>query len=205
MGPTKQGERLEVLLECAEALARLRVQFFIAGGWAIDLYLGRITREHHDVDALILRSDQLRLHECLYEWRLKKVVPHPEGLINRGTQADWRPGERLELPIHQVNVYRGEETEPTFEVMFAESAHGEWIYRRFPAVRMPLDRMGFHSPLGLPYLAPEIVLLFKSTHMRSNDRVDFNNALPALSASSRAWLRAALERSSPDHEWLGAL
>jgi hypothetical protein len=205
MGAHEAGERLEVLLECAEALARLRVPFFIAGGWAIDLHLGRITREHHDVDALILRFDQLRLHECLDGWRLKKIVPHPEGLIDRGTLADWRSGERLELPVHQVNVYRSGETEPAFQVMFAESAQGEWIYRRNPAVRMPLDRMGFHSLWGLPYLAPEIVLLFKSKHLQSHDRLDFNNALPALSVSSRAWLRAALERSSPNHEWLGAL
>jgi hypothetical protein len=196
---------VKVLLEVVEALAHLRAPFFIAGGWAIDLHLGRITREHHDVDVLILRSDQSRLHECLDGWRLKKIIPHPEGLANRGTLAEWRHGERLELPIHQINLYRRGETEPAFQVMFAESSDGEWIYRRNPAIRMPLDRMGFHSLWALPYLAPEIVLLFKSKHLQSHDRVDFNNVLPALSAGSRAWLRAALERSSPDHEWLASL
>jgi hypothetical protein len=57
----------------------------------------------------------------------------------------------------------------------------------------------------LPYLAPEIVLLFKAKHFEERDRVDFKNAMPALSADARAWLRVALERTHPDHEWLKAI
>ena len=196
---------VKVLIDVAAALARLRVPFFIAGGWAIDLHLGRITREHHDVDVSIQRSDQLRLHESLDGWTMKKIVPHPEGLANRGTLADWRPGERLEVPVHQINLYRHGVAEPAFQVMLEESSNDEWIYRRNPAIRMPLKRMGFHSLWGLPYLAPEIVLLFKSKHLQAHDRIDFNVALPALSSDSRIWLRAALERSFPNHEWLAAL
>jgi aminoglycoside-2''-adenylyltransferase len=196
---------VKVLIEVAAALARLRVSFFIAGGWAIDLHLGRVTREHHDVDVSILRCHQSRLHESLDGWTMKKIIPHPEGLANRGTLADWRPGERLEQPVHQINVYRRGETEPALQVMLEESSNEEWIYRRNPAIRMPVKRMGFHSLQGLPYLAPEIVLLFKSKHLQAHDRIDFNVALPALSSDSRIWLRAALERSSPDHEWLAAL
>lgn len=198
-------DEFKVLLEAVGTLAPLHMPFFICGGWAIDLYLGRMTREHHDVDVLILRHHQSRLHERLDGWTMKKILPHPEGMANRGTLADWRPGERLELPIHQINLYRHGETEPAFQVMLAESSNEEWIYRRNPAIRMPLKRMGFHSLWGLPYLAPEIVLLFKSKHLQAHDRIDFNVALPAMSADSRAWLRAALERSSPDHEWLAAL
>jgi Aminoglycoside-2''-adenylyltransferase len=196
---------VKVLIEVAAALAGLRVSFFIAGGWAIDLHLGRVTREHHDVDVSILRCHQSRLHESLDGSTMKKIIPHPEGLANRRTLADWRLGERLEQPVHQINVYRRGETEPAFQVMLEESSNEEWIYRRNPAIRMPVKRMGFHSLQGLPYLAPEIVLLFKSKHLQAHDRIDFNVALPALSSDSRIWLRAALERSSPDHEWLAAL
>jgi len=37
---------------------------------------------------------------------------------------------------------------------------------------------------------------------RAAYRIDTPEAFEAI---SRAWLRAALERSSPDHEWLAAL
>jgi hypothetical protein len=102
-------------------------------------------------------------------------------------------------------LHRRGETELAFQVMLAESSNEEWVYRRNPAIRMPLKRMGLHPLWGLPYLAPEIVLLFKSKHLQAHDRIDFNVALPVMSADSRAWLRAALERSTPDHEWLAAL
>ena len=198
-------DEFKVLLEAAGTLALLHIPFFICGGWAIDLYLGRMTREHRDVDVLILRRHQSRLHESLDGWTMKKIVPHPEGLANRGTLADWRPGERLELPVHQINLYRRGETELAFQVMLAESNDGEWIFRRNPDVRMPISRMGFYPLWGLPYLAPEIVLLFKAKHLETRDRIDFSNALPALSADARRWLRDAIEKTHPGHEWLNAL
>ena len=40
---------------------------------------------------------------------------------NRGTIVEWPPGERLELPVHQINAYRAGESEPAFQVMLAES------------------------------------------------------------------------------------
>ena len=43
---------LKALLEVAEAMGGLRAPFFFSGGWAIDLHLGRVTREHHDIDML---------------------------------------------------------------------------------------------------------------------------------------------------------
>jgi hypothetical protein len=196
---------VKVLLEVTEALSRLRAPFYFAGGWAIDLHLGRVTREHGDVDVLVMRSDQSQLHTALPEFTLEKIIPHPEGIKNRGTVADWTAGERLELPVHQINVYRRGATEPAFQVMLAESSDGDWIYRRNPKVRMPISRMGFHPLWGLPYVAPEIVLLFKSSDMQSHDRLDFSNVLPALSADARRWLRDALETSPPRHEWLNLL
>jgi hypothetical protein len=184
----------------------LRAPFYIAGGWAIDLHLGRVTREHHDVDVLILRRDQSRLHECLKGWTLKKIIPHPDEMPpNRGAIVEWPEGERLELPVHQVNVYRGDESEPAFEVMLGETSNGDWIFRRNPEVRMQIARIGFHPLWGLPYLAPEIVLLFKAKHLEPRDRLDFESARRRLSAEARQWLRAAIAKTHPGHEWLSSI
>jgi Aminoglycoside-2''-adenylyltransferase len=196
---------LKALLEVAQAMGQLRAPFFFSGGWAIDLYLRRVTREHHDIDVLVMRRDHLQLHKALHEFSLKKIIPHPEGLVNRGTLSEWPRGERLELPVHQINAYRADEAEPAFQVMLAESNDHEWIFRRNPKVRMPLARMGIHPLWGLPYLAPEIVLLFKAKHLEARDRIDFENAIPTLSADVRTWLREAIEKTHPGHEWLNAL
>jgi Aminoglycoside-2''-adenylyltransferase len=209
----------KVLLEVAEALSRLRAPWFVAGGWAIDLFLGRVTRPHGDIDISILRRDQQAAREALAPFPLRKVIPHRQGLMNRGRIAPWAPGERLELPIHQINVYRADTSILAdadargvdsahswwFQLMLAESDRGDWVYRRNPAVRRPLAAIGLDPLWGLPYLAPEIVLLFKSRHMLAHDREDFRNALPALGAPARAWLRDAVAANNPYHDWLGWL
>ena len=123
---------------------------------------------------------------------------------NRGTTIEWAPGERLELPLHQINAYRADESEPAFQVFLAESSdnESEWIFRRNPEIRMPISRMGFHPLWGLPYLAPEIVLLFKAKHLEARDRADFDHAIHTLSADARRWLRDAIKKTHPGHEWL---
>jgi aminoglycoside-2''-adenylyltransferase len=199
------GREVKALLEVAEAVANLRAPFYFSGGWAIDLHLGRITRDHHDVDVLILRRDQLELHQALKEFSLKKIIPHPDGISSRGKIVEWPDDERLELPVHQINAYRAGDKEPAFQVMLAESSGNDWIFRRNPEIRMPLARMGFYPLWGLPYLAPEIVLLFKAKHLEERDRIDFANALPLLNSDARRWLREAIEKTHPGHEWIKSL
>jgi hypothetical protein len=200
------GREVKALLEVAEALGNLRAPFYFAGGWAIDLHLGRVTRDHHDIDALVMRRDHLLLHKALKQFSLKKIIPHPDGKPpNRGAIVEWPAGERLELPVHQVNAYRAGESELAFQVMLAESRGSDWIFRRNPDVSMPISKMGFHPLWGLPYLAPEIVLLFKAKHLEARDRVDFDHAIPALSVDARRWLRDAIEKTHPGHEWLKVL
>ena len=43
--------------EAAHLLAGTEVPWAVAGGWAIDLHLGRQTREHGDLEVAIPRAD----------------------------------------------------------------------------------------------------------------------------------------------------
>jgi hypothetical protein len=47
----------------------------IASGWALDLYTGRVSRVHHDVDVVIGRADQLALWAYLTARGWKLVTP----------------------------------------------------------------------------------------------------------------------------------
>ena len=62
---------------------------------------------------------------------------------------------------------------------------------------------------GLPYLAPELALLFKSKNTgnrpRPEDQADFERACPLLDPEQRAWLRWALAAVDPGHVWIDAL
>jgi len=58
---------------------------------------------------------------------------------------------------------------------------------------------------GVPYLRPEIQLLYKagSSEIREKDNTDFQNTLPYLLLKEKEWLRTSLTRQFPEgHAWL---
>jgi hypothetical protein len=54
----------------------------------------------------------------------------------------------------------------------------------------------------VPFLAPEIVLLYKAKQRRPHDELELAAALPTLSDRQRTWLRGAIEEVHPGHPWL---
>jgi hypothetical protein len=182
----------------AEVLVSLRAPWAVAGGWAIDLALGRVTRRHADVDIAVFRSDQEELRASLSGWHFDIVV--------EGTILPWASGKLLRLPVHEVHARPLDATAgPALELLLNERDGSDWVYRRDSAIRLPLARAIRHGPGGLLVLAPEVVLLYKSKTPRPTDEQDFRAALPHLDVPARAWLRAALLRASAEHPWAAAL
>lgn len=90
--------------------------------------------------------------------------------------------------------------------IFREPHDGDtWICRRDESIRLPYDQIIVTSPAGIPYLVPEIVLLFKAKHDRPKDQADFSGVLPLLNPARRAWLATALARVHPGHPWISEL
>lgn len=168
--------------------------WWIAGGWAIDLFLGRTTRPHQDVDVAVLRRDQSTLREHLRGWRFTKMV--------NGIAIEWPEHERLELPIHEIHADSGGDR---LEFLFNEAAGDVWRFRRNLEVSAPLARITRRTLDDVPYLAPEIVLLYKAKSPRQKDHDDFAHALPKLDPDARSWLASALRICHPEHEWLDRL
>jgi len=84
------------VLELARLMRGFPRPWYIAGGWAIDLFLGRETREHDDIDVTIFRNDQAELRTHLAAWAFEKVVD--------GQRLPWADGEWLGLPVHEVHA-----------------------------------------------------------------------------------------------------
>jgi hypothetical protein len=195
--------------------------WFVAGGWAIDLFVGRVTREHEDREVAVLRRDQEALRQYLLShpaqsegpgWELSKSIITPEG----GQWVPWEEGEWLALPIFQVQVFRAhadgarrardpEQETPEFEFFLTEVEEGQWQFRRNLAFTRPLEEVITRSPLGIPILAPEVQLLYKAKRHRPKDEHDFRVALDAMEGARRAWLKAALEAHHPGDAWIEAL
>ncbi|MFN2624901.1 MAG: nucleotidyltransferase domain-containing protein [Mycobacteriales bacterium] len=166
----------------------------VAGGWALELALGLPARVHHDVDVATLRRDQHELQRHFAGWQLYYATPQRE-LIR------WDAGQALQLPVHGIWVRRTDDSPWLCEFLLNEADGDDWVYRRDPRVRLPLDRL-VSSYDGLPVLNPAVALLYKSKNRSAKDEADFAAAHPRLSAGDREWLRAALPA---EHPWRARL
>jgi len=184
------------LEDVANELKDAPFEWYVAGGWALDLFQERVQRMHHDVDILVPRSAQMELQKYMTERGWKLITPHEKRL------EPWPPHMRLELPRHQVHAHRGDD----FIDILLTDMDNVWRYRREPSILRSKEKMSLMSENGIPYLAPELVLLFKSrntsNHERAKDQTDFEKALPHLDPERRAWLSWALTATSPDHAWI---
>ena len=186
------------LAEIRDLLTGAPFRWWIAGGWAIDLYVGRVTRRHKDVEVAVLRGDAEALRRWLVGWDLW-YVPLPGGLRR------WNDDEVLTPPVHEIWGRRSSQTPWQMEVLVeTHSPSGEWVYRRNKAITLPLDRFG-HEIGGLPVVRPEVALLFKSKNPRPTDTADFEVAAPLLEEDARSWLAAALAICGTGEAWIPRL
>ena len=187
--------------EVTSVMHRIDVRWWIAGGWAIDLFLGRQTRPHGDIDVLVLRRDQLGVQRHLSEWRLYKTKqPTPS------KKAPWPKGEYLSRDTDIFDVWVKQELGGPWrlQLMLMESEADRWVFRRDERIGGPVNELGWHTSEGTPVLRPEVQLLYKGRleGRRAKDDADFAAVLPHLTEAQRRWLGEALRLQFGDaHPW----
>jgi hypothetical protein len=196
-GPPLEAWRPWSPEEAARRLAGCGARWCVVGGWAIDLALGRVTREHEDLEIGLPRADfpELRRHLerqglVLHEAGDEETLRLEPGVAPRADRYQaWveDPGER----VWRLDVMR-EPTEPPV-----------WRTRRHADIHAPFDFMVAAGPI--PHLKPHGVLLYKAKWTRPKDEADLANAAPQLSAGERAWLIEALALAHPGHAWIDRL
>lgn len=179
----------------ATLMSDFQQPWFIAGGWAIDLFVGRESRPHHDIEIAVFRKDQLQLKEYLNGWAFQKVMNH--------ALQPWE-NEVLELPVHELHA-RNPESGDRLEILLNESEGDEWRFRRDVTITRPLPSVWSSTQTGIPFLNPEIVLLYKAKRTRDKDHHDFMTVKDRLDRTQREWLWQALKRQAPNHPWLKLL
>jgi hypothetical protein len=172
--------------------------FWLGGGYSIDLFLGRLTRAHEDLDFIIKRSDQLAFQEILAGWDLQAADPPGSASL-----LPWKKGHFYELPVHNIWCRKNETSPWDLEILFSEFEGDEWVYRRNKSIRGPMSTFSWQADDGLMLLAPEIQLLYKSRSKRSKDFEDLHNCLPKLSIQQKQTLLDWISLDSgQDHPWV---
>jgi Aminoglycoside-2''-adenylyltransferase len=192
-----------------DVLAAFECPWFLTGGWAVDAWLGRRTRDHGDVDITVFHHDQRAVFEHFSGWA---VVAHDPN-VDDDTTEPWN-GRHLDLPAH-VHV---RDAAFEFEVLLNERSGDDWVLNRENRVVVPVARSTTRSAWGVPTAPPEVVLFFKAGGSltaseiaagdgdpRPRDDQDFFALLPVLTDPARDWLREAIAQTRPEHPWLAHL
>ncbi len=197
MAEEKRGWEPLSPCEAADLFREANFPWWIAGGWALDLHLGRQTRSHRDTDLGVLRLDQHLARSALTGW---DVSAAEDGQLTSIPASDDVPAGANSLWCRST---RGGPWQ--LQLMLDEGDRETWVYRRDPRVTRPLGEAISRDPADIPHLVPEIQLLYKAPGMRPEDLADFESVLPTLSVSARVWLGRALTIAHPEHTWLDRL
>jgi hypothetical protein len=185
--------------QVAARLESVDAPWYVAGGWALDLFLGGERREHEDLEIAVPNS------------RLDEFLPSLDGLevfvITGPSEATpiELARDRLE-ETHQTWVREPATGFWRLDVFREPSDGATWICRRDASIRMPYRDVIEWTADGIPYGRPEVILLYKAKHAdRARDQGDFADVLPVLGPKRRRWLAEALQVVHPGHSWLTEL
>jgi len=180
--------------EATERLRGVDAHWYVLGGCALDLFLERETRLHDDLEIGVRPEEFPEIRSALADFELVVV----------GDGQAW-PLTDETLAAHFQTWVREPGGPWRLDVIRERWDGDEWIYRRDARIRLPTASVVARSPEGVPFLRPELVLLFKAKATRPKDVADFETVLPHLDAGRRSWLRDALATTHPHHAWLDEL
>ena len=193
--------------------------YAICGGHAIDLFLGKTTRPHSDIDISARKSDKRAIIEFMrksgweiYEFRgqgiVRRIVSASDFLPVRNLMCVKNPCEIVKFhPCEKGGDYLRHEffhigmtAFNYLEFLFNDLDDNDFIFS--DDIRRPLCKAILHKG-SIPFLAPEIVLLYKSADAgRCENALDFENATAHMDAEQLHWLNLSLAALYPHgHIW----
>ncbi len=166
----------------------------VTAGWALDLFTGGGARAHADLEIAVPRDGFGEIIAALpgFEWDVVgdgRVRPFPQ-----------------EAAVHHQTWLRDPATGRYHLDVFREPHIGDrWVCRRDPSITLPYEELILRTGDGVPYVIPEVALLFKAKACRDKDEADLRRVLPAMDPSRTSRLSEWLSRVHPGHSWLGRI
>lgn len=183
--------------ELGQRLREAILPWYVAGGWALDVWHDEQTREHEDLEFVVLRDhvDHFRGILCDLDFFAVK-----DGAIEYLPPSARLPGDVWQLwgADTRQGCWR-------VDLMIEEGTPDLWVYKHDRTINMARSDAVHVSNVGIPYLAPINVMLFKAKRRRSKDQMDFDHCLPKLSVEEKHQFVVWLTGLHPDHPWITQL
>ena len=197
-------------------------EYAFCGGFAIDLFLGYESRPHGDIDITAYWQDRdiIIKHMQSLGYDVYEIIGGGKGHHITDINTQYRLKNNIfcckkdctlpkftkteEDDIYIIDVLDIYQSELDFlEFIFNHKNDTHFIYSRNSRIRHSLDDAVLYNN-GVPYLAPEICLLYKSTSVdRPGYRQDYKLAAKAMNQRQKKWLNDALKTANPKgHIWI---
>jgi hypothetical protein len=212
----------ELIIHANKMLKSGGFEYAICGGYAIDLFLNRNIRKHSDIDVSVCWKDRDRIILFMKSmgWDIYEMCG--------GGKAHHISDIRMQLKLKRnifcfkddcdlINLtaldekdmynidfkHCGQEELNFIEYLFNDRNEDSFIYARNKEITLPVSK-AVMTGNEIPYLAPELVLLYKSTDTeREGYQLDFDTAIAKMSNEQKEWLQIALKALNPSgHKWI---
>ena len=180
--------------EVAHRLRGVDAPWYVAAGWAIDLFVGRERREHDDLEIGVPAAAFDEIRRALGELEFH--------VVTAGVAEPVDDASELMQTVHQTWGLDRDARRWRVDVFREPSEDGSWVSRRDASLRLRYDELIERTADGIPYARPEVVLLFKAKAARAKDEADLAAVLPLLDADRRRLLARWIEQVHPGHFWL---
>lgn len=209
----------------ASLLKNCSCKYAVCGGYAIELFLNSKVRSHGDIDVTVFWDDRdaiitymqslgWQIYEPCGSGKAHHIADINKQLKIKSNVFCFQDGCELaklvptqENDIFTVDFIGNEQQTLNFiEFLFDSKSEDKFQYRRNSEITRDLAKAILINN-GIPYLAPEIVLLYKSTDItRECNQLDFVSATGEMSKEQLLWLSKALHKQYPKgHQWAKAI
>ncbi len=211
----------ELIRQANKLLENCGFQYAFCGGWAIDLFIGEETRKHGDIDILAywperntiiqyMQSLGFHVYEMLGNGKAHQITDIRDQIKSkRNIFCCTQDCELVRLlatdktDVYFIDFKHIGQTKLNFiEFLFNDKDDTALLYARNHAIKLALTDAVLYKD-HLPYLAPEMCLLYKSTDTeREGYQSDYENAVANMNQRQRRWLNDALAIMYPQgHKW----
>jgi len=231
----------KVILQAHDLFKTADFDYAICGGFALDMFAGKEIREHGDFDILVFKEDKRRAIQFLLDkgWTVFGRFMEAGSVwqflfykIEDITDSFWddcenvwaiKPGRLLDV-LQKIDRLQGEvytyksrkwlvEDDIEFiELAFDAREGGDYVVQKTPRIALSLDKAILHCE-DIPYLAPEVILFYKSdkyssesAYAKPRTEADFKAIMTLISEESKKWLFDAINTAYPaGYDWLTSL
>ncbi|MBQ9121279.1 MAG: hypothetical protein IJY12_02820 [Clostridia bacterium] len=210
----------QLLTMAKNYLCSAQISWAICGGYALDLFLDRDLRVHSDIDICVFENDRdtifqymmqnaWRVYEFRGQGKLRPLDAASSSEVGRNLMCingdcelvKFYPCEDEELLYHEF-FHTGINKFNYMELLFNTINDNNFVFDETLKIERDMSKAILFND-GIPYLAPEIVLLFKSRLSDKADyHYDFEQTYLHMNDEQKTWFSKNLDKLYPSgHIW----